>query len=219
MAYLVKPRGCEGCPLQQTGRGFVPDDIPADAEIIIRGEAPARVECEKGKPFQGQAGFVLKEWLLKAVPELQVALGRNKIGFSNNLKCWPPEVAGRPYPTGDVKRGAESHCTQYTKWPDTVHTIILCGEHPQRLYFGPELEAEDLVSRQLGREPKGVMGRIGRVVERDGIRWVFAPHPAYILRQPALVGQGQEALKIAANTARWHEPKILAWMEAIGEIS
>jgi len=219
MPYQKKPKSCEGCPLFETGRGFVPDDIPAEATIVIRGEAPARVECEKGKPFQGQAGFVLKEWLLKAVPELQVALERGKVGFSNNLKCWPPEVSNRPYPTGDTKRVAEGQCSQYTSWPNTVHTAILCGEHPQRLYFGPELEAEDLTSRQLGREPKGVMGRIGRVYERDGIRYVFSAHPAYILRQPALVGQGQEALKIACNTDKILEPNIIDWMDAIEELS
>lgn len=203
----------------ESGRGFVPDDIPTNATIIIRGEAPAATECAVGKPFQGQAGFVLKEWLLKAVPQLQIALEKGKVGFSNNLKCWPPEVSGRPYPTGDTKRGAENHCGQYTNWPDTVHTVILCGEHPQRQFFGTELEAEDHTDRSLGREPKGVMGRIGRVIERDGKRWIFAPHPAYILRQPALVGQGQEALKIAAGQDRVYEPKILAWMEAVGELS
>jgi uracil-DNA glycosylase family 4 len=214
-----KPDGCNGCVLQASGRGYVPDDVPAMAEIIIRGEAPARVECEVGRPFQGQAGFVLKEWLLKAVPELQVALEKGRVGFSNNLKCWPPEVSGRPYPTGDTKRASEEHCKQYTAWPSSVKTVILCGEHPQRQFFGPELEAEDLTDRQLGREPKGVMGRIGRVYERDGVRWVFAPHPAYILRQPALVGQGQEALRIAANTAKFEDPKVLAWLEAITELN
>jgi len=55
-------------------------------------------------------------------------------------------------------------------------------------------------------------------VERDGKKWIFAPHPAFILRQPALVGQGQEALKIAAG-AKFMEPKILAWMDAITELN
>lgn len=218
MAYRNKPSTCQGCPLYDTGRGFVPDDIPANAEYIICGEAPARVECEVGKPFQGQAGFVLKEWLIKAVPELQIALEKKKVGFSNNLKCWPPEVSKRPYPTGDTKRNAEHQCNQYTRWPDTVKTVILCGEHPQRKYFGTELEAEDASDRAIGHDVKGVMGRVGRVMERDGIKWVFAPHPAFILRQPALVGQGQEALKIAVPSTKYHEPKVLAWMTAIEEL-
>jgi uracil-DNA glycosylase len=210
-----KPSSCNGCPLQTTGRGFVPDLIPTKAEVIIRGEAPARVECEQGKPFVGQAGFVLKEWLLKAVPELQILLERGKIGFSNNLKCWPPEVSNRPYPMGETKRLAEEHCKQYTLWPDAVKTIILCGEHPQRQYFGDELANEDAVSRSLGREPKGVMGRIGRVYERDNKRWVFAPHPAYILRQPALVQHGQEAMQIATQSAKEVEPEMVKWDMAV----
>jgi len=75
------------------------------------------------------------------------------------------------------------------------------------------------VSRSLGRELKGVTGRIGRVIERDGRRYVFAPHPAYILRQPALVGQGQEALRIAINADKVLEPQILHWDDAIGELT
>lgn len=219
MAYTVKPAGCLNCPLFESGKHFVPDEIPPNATIIIRGEAPGRVECERSRPFQGQAGFVLKEWLLKAVPQLQVALEQGKVGFSNNLKCWPPELNGRPYPTGETKRGAEEQCKQYTNWPKTVHTVILCGEHPMRHFFGPELEEEDAASRMIGREPKGVMGRIGRVIERDGIRWVFAPHPAYILRQPSLVQHGQECLKIAANNFETVEPNIMPWAIALQEIS
>lgn len=210
---------CSDCPLRDCGaRGFVPDDIPAKAEIIFRGEAPGKTEVETGKPFTGQAGFVLRSWLIRAVPSLQMALEKGKVGFSNNLKCLPPEMNGRSYPTGDLKRAAEAHCAQFTNWPDTVHTVILCGEHPQRYYFGEVLEQEDAVDRSLGRGAKGVLGRVGRVYEKDGKRWVFCLHPAFILRQPALVGQGQEALKIAAGTDKTLEPKIVRWDEALREI-
>ena len=94
-------------------------------------------------------------------------------------------------------------------------TIILCGESPQRYFFSEELADEDRVDRQLNHDVKGVMGRIGRVYEKDGKRWVFAPHPAYILRQPALVQHGQQALQIAANTERYVEPDYIPWNDAM----
>ena len=211
---------CDSCPLKSCGaRGFVPDDIPAGAHYIIRGEAPGKADVEQGKPFQGQAGFVLKNWLIRAVPQLQVSLEKKKVGFSNVLKCLPAVVSGKPYPTGETRRQAEEHCVQFTSFPDTAHTIILCGEAPQRYHFGPELDKEDATDRSLGRDAKGVMGRVGRVYERDGKRWVFAPHPEFILKQPALVQQGQEALKIAVGVDKLVEPTMLKWGEAVAEIA
>lgn len=234
---------CDSCPLKSCGaRGFVPDDIPTGAQYIVRGEAPGSTELVEGKPFTGKAGFVLKNWIIRAVPQLQVALEKGKVGFSNNLKCLPPETQGRPYPQGDTKRKAEEHCRQFTKWPESVKTAILCGEHPQRFYFGEELDKEDATDRSLGRDAKGVMGRVGRVYDRaycfpcqrvlsasevkceacggsgKVLRWTFAPHPAYILRQPALVGQAQEAFKIAVGMDKVLEPAAITWQAALCEI-
>lgn len=128
--------------------------------------------------------------------------------------CLPPMTQGRPYPKGKDRVEAEAHCAQYRE-PPTAPVVILCGEVPQRFWFKEELEAEDAADKQLGHDLKGVMGRIGRVYEKDGKRWVFAPHPAYILRQPALVEHGQQALKIAANTEVAVEPTYWPWDEAM----
>jgi hypothetical protein len=92
-------------------------------------------------------------------------------------------------------------------------------ESPQRAWFGPELDAEDSSDKRLGRSGKGVMGRIGREYERDDKRWVFAPHPAYILRQPAIVQHGQMALKIAANVDKVMAPTYIKWNTALEEIN
>jgi uracil-DNA glycosylase family 4 len=215
---INKPAGCATCPLREKGKGFVPDEIVPNAEFVLYGEAPGKSEVASGKPFQGQAGFVLKEWLMRAVPQLQLAKEKKKVSYMNVLRCLPPEIQGRPYPKGQEKVDAEACCSQYRD-NRMAPTIVLCGESPQRAFFGPELEAEDLIDRQLGREAKGVMGRVGRVYEKDGKRWVFAPHPAYILRQPALVAHGQEALRIAANTERVVEPDYVHWESAMGELA
>lgn len=216
---IQRPNTCEGCPLHKTSvPGFCPDKIPVESEILFVAEAPGKNEIIKGEPMVGQAGFVLKNWLMPAAPQIKIADEQGKVGIANVLRCLPKEVQGKPYPKGQDKRDAERMCRQYDHMPTTVRTVILFGENAQHLHFGPELEEEDAASRTIGREPKGVMGRIGRVVERDGIRWVFAPHPAYILRQPSLVQHGQEVLKIAANNFETVVPDILPWHIALQEI-
>ena len=216
---LTKPKGCEGCPLQTKGKGFCKDK-PAKrkARYLFIGEAPGKNEVEVGEPFVGKAGFVLKNWLIRAVGDMQLAEERGEILYANTLRCLPPEVQGRPYPKGEEKALAEAHCRQYDNFPESIETVVLFGDSPQRCWFGPELDAEDASDRRLGRDIKGVLGRIGREYERDGKRWVFAPHPAFILRQPALVQHGQNSLKIAANTEKVVELEYMKWDAAMIEL-
>lgn len=215
---LNKPVGCQNCPLFNKGKGFVPDKISKRLAVRFIGEAPGKNEVEDHEPFVGKAGFVLKQWLLRAVPTLQLALDKGEVSFANTLRCLPPEIQGRPYPKGEEKLAAEACCRQYDTPLGATHTVILLGESPQRAHFAEELAAEDASDRKLGRDVKGVTGRIGRVIERDGVRYIFAPHPAYILRQPALVEHGQRALQIAANTEREIEPDYLSWRDALSEL-
>jgi uracil-DNA glycosylase family 4 len=218
---LAKPQGCNGCPLQNKGQGFCPDKLSKKpAKYIFIGEAPGKNEIAGNdpQPFVGKAGFVLKNWIIRAVPQIQLAEEKGAIQYSNTLRCLPPEVQGRPYPKGEEKFLAEAQCRQYDTFPETVETIVLFGDSPQRVWFGEELEAEDASDRRLGRDLKGVMGRVGREYEKNGKRWVFAPHPAFILRQPALVQHGQNSLKIAANTERLLEPDYVKWEEALQEM-
>jgi uracil-DNA glycosylase len=192
--------------------------MPADAEVVFHGEAPGKNEIIQGSPFVGKAGFVLEFWLLAAVPKLKVLWDQKKVGLANCLRCLPPLVQGRPYPQGDTKRAAEAACRQYDNWPDTVHTVVLFGENAQRLHFAKELEAEDKADKLIKRDMKGVMGRIGRVYIRDNKRWIFAPHPAWILRQPSLTQHGQAALQIAADTASFFEPEYSKWANTILQV-
>ena len=215
---LQRPSSCEGCPLNETSTpGFCPDNIPLTAKYLVIAEAPGSAEIAAAAPLVGKSGFVFHNWLLQSVLALKLAWERKELGLSNVLRCLPKETNGRPYPSGAEKLIAEVKCRQYDLFPDTVHTIILAGEHSQRLYFSAELEREDATDRSLGRSAKGVMGRIGRVYVNDGRRWSFAPHPAFILRQPMLVSHGVEALKIAVG-AVYAEPQTVPWQEAVQEL-
>lgn len=215
MNIKPKPPGCEGCPLQHKGQGFVPDQLPAEPEYLLIGEAPGKNEIIDGKPFVGKAGFVLKQWLVRAVPSIRIAMEKDRVGLCNTLRCLPPEIQKRPYPRGEERVLSEAQCRQYDRVPETVHTVVLFGEAPQRVHFAQELEEEDQSDKRLRRDLKGVMGRIGREYTKDGKRYVFAPHPAYILRQPAYVAHGQSSLRIAANTEKVVEVEYVGWAEAL----
>ena len=217
---LQRPSTCAGCPLNTVSTpGFCPDKIPKDAEYLFFAEAPGKNEIAQAEPMVGSAGFVLKNWIMPAVLPIKIAYEKNKVGFANVLRCLPKEVQGRPYPKGKDKEEAERICRQYDNIPSSVHTVILCGEHAQRLFFKTELEAEDASDKRIGHELKGVTGRIGRVYERDGRRYVFSPHPAYILRQPALITHGQRALEISVGNDKLVEPSYLPWAMALEQLS
>ena len=205
----AKPDTCASCPLYHKGQGFVPDSGVAK-EAVFWGEAPGRKEVEQSTPFVGPAGFVLKHWLLPAAAQLQ----QDACRFQNVLRCLPPEKHGRAYPSGEEQRLAEACCRQYDQ-PSSC-TQVLCGEFPQRLHFGEDLRQEDILDKARGRDAKGVLGRIGRVYERDGKKWVFAPHPSWVLRNPYAVEAGQEAIRIAFNPTRYVETEYVPWDQAKG---
>jgi uracil-DNA glycosylase family 4 len=218
MAKTSKPAGCAECPLREKGLGFVPDKVAPRPKYLFIGEAPGKNEVAESEPFVGKAGFVLKQWGVRAVGPMQLAMERGEVTLANTLRCLPPEVQGRPYPKGDEKLQAEACCSQYNQPLDAYSTVVLFGESPQRRWFNEELTNEDASDKSLRRDLKGVGGRIGRVYERNGKRFVFAPHPAWVLRQPSLVQHLQESLKIAANTERMLAPDYLSWTNALQEL-
>lgn len=216
---MTKPSGCAGCPLEHKGKGFVPDKIAKRPTYLFIGEAPGGNEVTASEPFVGKAGFVLKQWGVKAVPQLQLAMERGEVSLGNTLRCLPPEVQGRPYPKGDERVQAETQCRQYDPDHSQYTTVVLFGDSPQRVWFRDELSAEDASDRAIRHDLKGVMGRVGRVYERNGVRYVFAPHPAFVLRQPALVQHLQESLRIASGCETMLVPNYMKWTDAMEELA
>ncbi len=75
---------CQKCPLHLARRKPVPGEGPADAKIMLIGEAPGFHENVQGRPFVGAAGEFLDELLQKA------GLKRSEIFITNVVKCRPP---------------------------------------------------------------------------------------------------------------------------------
>lgn len=77
-------RVCTLCPLAAYRKQAVPGEGPADAEIMLIGEAPGYHEDQQGRPFVGPAGRFLTELLAQA------GLRREEVFITNVVKCRPP---------------------------------------------------------------------------------------------------------------------------------
>src|SRR5256714_15121243 len=75
---------CRKCPLGHSRTRAVPGVGPADARILIVGEAPGQNEDQQGEPFVGAAGKLLDQ-LLRGI-----GLSRGDVFITNILKCRPP---------------------------------------------------------------------------------------------------------------------------------
>jgi DNA polymerase len=73
--------GFEPC---ETATRMVPGEGPADARIMLVGEAPGANEDREGRPFVGRAGRLLDEALAAA------GLDRRAVYVTNVLKARPP---------------------------------------------------------------------------------------------------------------------------------
>ena len=77
-------RVCTRCELHRTRTNSVPGEGPADARIMLIGEAPGWNEDQQGRPFIGAAGKFLDELLAAA------GLKRSDVFITNVVKSRPP---------------------------------------------------------------------------------------------------------------------------------
>jgi DNA polymerase len=75
--------GC-GFAICAAATHIVPGEGAADAEVVVVGEAPGRVEDELGRPFVGRSGQLLDELLAAA------GLARGDVFITNVVKARPP---------------------------------------------------------------------------------------------------------------------------------
>jgi uracil-DNA glycosylase family 4 len=140
---------------------------PVDAPILIIGQAPGRLERERGMPFCGPAGRRLMEWMRQAGfigtdgPPTEEEF-RARTYFSAMTKCYPG-----PGTKGDRRPSRQE--------------VALCRpflvEPLQRL--GPKLVilvGGMAIDEFLGKRP--LSETIGHVFERDGRPTVPLPHPS-----------------------------------------
>src|SRR5262245_15612637 len=81
--HIRTHRGC-GFAICEDAINLVPGEGPADASVMVVGEAPGRFEDEQGRPFVGRAGQLLGEVLAEA------GLAREDVFITNVVKARPP---------------------------------------------------------------------------------------------------------------------------------
>ena len=91
---------CTDCALSRNRTIAVPGEGPADAEIVLIGEAPGFNEDQQGRPFVGAAGHLLNELLAHA------GLSREQVFITNTVKC-------RPLNNRDPLPGEIDACRKY----------------------------------------------------------------------------------------------------------
>lgn len=84
-------KGCKNCSLSETRTQVVFDGVPNDKPLFLVGEAPGGHEdVISGKPFSGQAGEQLTEFLT------YVDIDRKNCYITNMVKCRPTKESSRP---------------------------------------------------------------------------------------------------------------------------
>ncbi|NPA07280.1 MAG: uracil-DNA glycosylase [Chloroflexi bacterium] len=153
-------RSCTRCPLHRTRRNPVPGEGPADAAVMLVGEAPGYYEDRSGRPFVGAAGRVLDEMLAIA------GLRRDQVFITNIIKCRPP---GNRDPKPEELRACQPYLRDQILAIDP-RVIVTLGRFSMA-YFLPGAKISQVHGRPV----------------RRGDRWIVPMyHPAVALYRPPL---------------------------------
>jgi DNA polymerase len=153
-------KNCKKCPLWKTRKNAVPGEGPANAKIILLGQAPGAMENLKGVPFCGRAGKFL-DYLLKIA-----RIDRKKIFITSPIKCFPPK-------NRKPKKEEIEACLPYLKRQIKIVNpkyFILLGEVAFSVFF-PKEKLSDFR---------------GKWIEKDGKFYFPTYHPAAGLRFPKI---------------------------------
>lgn len=155
-------RACRRCDLFRTATQAVPGEGPADARIMLVGEAPGASEDRQGRPFVGPAGRFLDELLSMA------GLNRQDVYITNIVKHRPP--ANRDPDGGEV--------TACRPWLDQQLAVI----KPRMIVTLGRFAMEQVLSKEELRG-RGISKVHGEVFQREGRFVVPMLHPAAALHQ------------------------------------
>lgn len=140
-----KIKRCKRCNLWKLRNNAVPGEGPANAKIMIIGQAPGVQEDKTGKPFVGPAGKFLNYLLNLA------GLEREKIFITSPLKCLPqPPINRKP-----KKKEIETCVFWLKKQIEIINPqkFILLGEVALSVFF-PNKNLKDLRGRLIRKEDK-----------------------------------------------------------------
>jgi uracil-DNA glycosylase len=161
---------CRRCPLGHSRTKAVPGVGPANARIMIVGEAPGQNEDQQGEPFVGAAGKLLDQ-LLRGI-----GLSRGDVFITNILKCRPPG-------NRDPQPAEAEACSPYLEQQlRLIHpeVVLVLGRHA----LARLLPGYDSISRLHGK-----------VVVKEGVSYIPIYHPAAALYNSFLMSPLEQDFK------------------------
>jgi DNA polymerase len=146
-------RVCTKCPLWESRTLAVPGDGKFSSKVMIIAEAPGREEDESGQPFVGSTGRYLDHVLDGT------GIDRSDFFITNTVKCRPPK-------NRTPKRNEVETCTSNYLFEQVElinpKLIVLLG----------------IVAAKRMLNVKSINEARGRVIERDGRKYLVGYHPA-----------------------------------------
>ena len=149
---------CEKCPLHKSRLNPVPGEGPADARLMLVGEAPGAREDESGRPFVGRSGDLLTTLI-------------SGIGFSRSDVFITSVLKSRPPKNRNPNRSEVEACRPYLERQIEIidpQIIVLLGGVAVSSIIGPWKMAE----------------AHGKFYEAGARTFFITYHPAAALRFP-----------------------------------
>lgn len=146
-----------GLPLDQSGARRILPHGPAEADIMLVSEFPAREDASDGRPIGGTAW----QLMVKMLAAIGVA---EDAAYSASLACFHLPVAR-------LDAGALERCAELMR----RHIALVA---PKRLLLLGDAPARALTGQPLAT----ARGKVHRI---EGVRGVATFHPRYLLARPA----------------------------------
>ena len=126
---MDKPDTCQGCPLQESGKGFTLDELTPNATTLVLRQAPGATDGMQEAHFFPLAGLVRGE----------------NVAIANVIKCQVDKL-----PTGLPLHDAINHCTSnHLTIPTTTTLVIADGEIAASWCAGRKVEVYRWRGHQL----------------------------------------------------------------------
>ncbi len=154
---VLKQRASKLSLCSKWGTKPVMGDGPPDAKIVFVGEAPGRFEEKEGRPFVGLAGKFL-------VRELErIGMKREEAYITNVVKCRPPDNRKpRPEEVEECREILEEELRLIRP-----KIVVLLGDTAVKAMLGK--------GHKVGKDH-------GRLIGKDGKKFVVMPHPSAAMR-------------------------------------
>ena len=147
---------CKKCDLYKTRNNSVPGKGKKRNKIIFVGEAPGAEEDEKGIPFCGRGGKLLRNTIK------QIGIEENEVYITNLVKCRPPN---NRRPTKDEINSCNNYLKEEIRIIKPDITVLLGKTAIKKQY-------EDIKLKD----------KHGIIIDKEDSKYLLTYHPAAILR-------------------------------------